>query len=114
MYERSKEHLKNAEDFSKGSHIVKHWMSEHPDSSKCPVFSFRIIGRYRDCLSRQVAEALRIMYTTDQILNSKNEYMANCLTRLCVEEDRYERKKRERKEEEEEQQEIKELEALRD
>jgi hypothetical protein len=26
LYERSKEHLKNAEDFSKGSHIVKHWM----------------------------------------------------------------------------------------
>ena len=111
LYERSKEHLKNAEDFSKGSHIVKHWMSEHPDSSKSPVFSFRIIGRYRDCLTRQVAEALRIMYTTDQILNSKNEYMANCLTRLCVEEDNYEKKKRERKEEEQE--DIKELEAFK-
>jgi LytS/YehU family sensor histidine kinase len=88
-------------------------MSEHPDSSKCPVFSYRNIGRYSDCLSQQVAEALRIMYTTDQILKSKNEYMANCLTRLCFEEDRYERKKRERKEEEEEQQEIKELEAFK-
>jgi hypothetical protein len=51
-------------------------------------------------LSRQVAEAIRILDTKDQILNSKNEYMANCLTRICVEEERYERKKRERQEEE--------------
>ena len=52
-------------------------------------------------MSRQVAEAINIMYSKDQLLNSKNEYMANCLTRICVEEERFERKKRERKEEEE-------------
>ena len=50
----------------------------------------------------QVAEAISIMYSKDQLLNSKNEYMANCLTRICVEAERFEQKKRERKEEEEE------------
>jgi hypothetical protein len=43
-------------------------------------------ARFRDCLSRQFAKVISIMYTKDQQLNSKNEYMANCLTRICVEE----------------------------
>ena len=102
LYERSKEHLKDAEDFDPSSHIVKHWMNVHPDSNSCPQFSFTIKAKFRDCLSRQVAEAISIMYTKDQLLNSKNEYMANCLTRICVEENRFERKKREREEEEQE------------
>ena len=46
-----------------------------------------------------MAEAIRILYTRDQILNSKNEYMANCLTRICVEENKLNKKKREREEE---------------
>ena len=59
-------------------------------------------ARFRDCLSRQVTEAISIIYTKDQLLNSKNEYMANCLTRICVEENRFERKKSEREEVEQE------------
>ena len=102
LYERSREHLKDAADFDSGSHIVKHWMNEHPDMEECPVFSFSILSRFRDCLSRQVAEAITINYTRDQLLNSKNEYMANCLTRICVEETRFEKHKREREEEEKE------------
>ena len=42
LYERSREHLKDAKDFDNGSHIVKHWMNEHPESEECPVFSFSI------------------------------------------------------------------------
>jgi hypothetical protein len=49
-----------------------------------------------------VAEAIRIMYTRDNILNSKCEYLNNCIPRLTIEENVYERKKRERLEEEEE------------
>jgi hypothetical protein len=94
LYERSKEHLKDAESFDPGSHIVKHWMLEHPDERDCPGFSFSIMSRFRDCLSRQVAEAISIQYTKDQILNSKNEYMANCLTRICIEENKFEKKEK--------------------
>ena len=64
-----------------------------------PWVHFLYPGEAKDCLSRQVAEAIRILCTKDQILNSKNEYMANCLARICVEEDKYARKKRERLEE---------------
>ena len=77
-------------------------MNVHPDSNSCPQFSFTIKAKFRDCLSRQVAEAISIMYSKDKLLNSKNEYMANCLTRICEKAERFERKKRERKEEEEE------------
>ena len=75
-------------------------MNEHPDTEECPVFSFSILSKFRDCLSRQVAEAITIIYTRDKLINSKNEYMANCLTRICVEENRFEKHKREREEEE--------------
>ena len=44
-------------------------------------------------------EAITINYTRNKLLNSKNEYMANCLTRICVEENRFEKSKRERDEE---------------
>ena len=73
LYERSREHLKDASEFDSGSHIVKHWMNEHPDTEECPVFSFSILSKFRDCLSRQEAEAITINYTRDQLLNSKNE-----------------------------------------
>ena len=66
---------------------------------ECPVFTFSIVNKFRDCLSRQVAEAITINYTKDRLLNSKNEYMANCLTRICVEENKLDKKKREREEE---------------
>ena len=32
FYEGSREHMKDAEDFSHGSHIVKHWMNDHVES----------------------------------------------------------------------------------
>jgi hypothetical protein len=102
LYERSREHFKDAEDFGAGSHMVKHWMSSHSDENSCPPFQFKIIGSYRDCLSRQVSEALKIQNTGDEILNSKNEYASNCLARIVVDMDKFERKKMDRKEEEEE------------
>ena len=50
-------------------------------------------------MSRQVAEAIRIHYATDELLNSKNEYNANHLSRVIVDEDVYTKKKREKMEE---------------
>ena len=61
-----------------------------------------VLKTFRDCLSRQVSESIKIHYSRDKLLNSKNEYNANCLTRVVVEEEVYERKKRERREEIEE------------
>ena len=43
-----------------GSHMVKHWMTLRPEDQSWPPFKFKILGGYRDCLSRQVAEAIKI------------------------------------------------------
>ena len=34
---------------------------------------------------------MRIFLSEDEMLNSKNEYLANCLSRVLVSEDRFER-----------------------
>ena len=64
-----------------------------------PPFTFSITTMFKDCLSRQIGEALRIQYSPDMILNSKSEYLDNCITRLTIEESQWERKEREKSEE---------------
>ena len=113
LYERSKEHVNDADSFTQGSHIVKHWMTSHADDQDKPDFIFRVLSSYKDCLSRQVAEAIRIHYTGDVLLNSKNEYNANHLSRVVVEENVFQRKKRERQEEVEEMEEKKRWEVFK-
>ena len=99
FHERMVEHVRDADKFSNKSHIIKHWMLSHKDLDQRPPFAFKVINKYKDCLSRQVGEAIKIQHTTDNILNSKCEYLSNCLTRLTVLEDDWERKKREKDEE---------------
>ena len=57
-------------------------------------------GRYKDCLSRQISEALMINNSPDVLLNSKGEYGHNSVTRLVVQEDAWTRRERDRLEEE--------------
>ena len=99
LHERAVEHVRDAENFSPKSYIMKHWMSKHPDIPSPPQMEFT--ARYRDCLSRQIGEALRINYSKDNILNSKSEYLQNKISRLTIEEDAWERRERSRLEVEE-------------
>ena len=99
LNERALEHVRDAQAFSAKSHITKHWMNSHPSLPSPPKMEFSITSRFRDCLSRQIGEALRINYSKDNLLNSKAEYMANSLTRLTIKEDPWELKERTRKEE---------------
>ena len=46
--------------------------------------------------SRQVAEVMKILHTTDNILNRKNEYLDNNIPRICVDDSKLDRMKRER------------------
>ena len=64
--------------------------------------TFTVLALFKDALSRQISEAIRIHYSVDNILNSKSEYMSNKISRLTIEEDAWERKERSRLEEEEE------------
>ena len=102
LHERANEHFRDARDFSEKSHMVKHWLSSHQEDKEVPGFRFRITGTFKDCLSRQINEAMKIFLSEDEMLNSKNEYLANCLTRVQVSEDRFERKMRELREDDEE------------
>jgi hypothetical protein len=95
LYERVKEHLKNAKDLEKDSHIVKHWFLEHPQLQTQPQFKFKIIGKFKDCLSRQISEAVRLSLRPGS-LNSKGEYGRCTIPRLVIQEDEYERKRNER------------------
>jgi hypothetical protein len=102
LHERANEHFRDAKDFSEKSHMIKHWLSSHQEEKEVPNFRFKIKGTFKDCLSRQITEAMRIFLSEDEMLNSKNEYLANCLSRVQVSEDRFERKKRELQEDDEE------------
>ena len=113
IHERSREHERDAEGFSKKSHLVKHWMECHPEETKQPPFRFRIVRQYRDCMSRQIGEAIEIQRSGDELLNSKCEYLQNCITRITVNEETWERKERERREEESEKEEELRLEAFK-
>ena len=91
LAERTIEHFNDAESFSKRSHMVKHWMTSHMELDIIPPFQIKIVKQYRDCLSRQVGEAVAILLTKDNLLNSKNEYIQNYITRITVQEDMLER-----------------------
>ena len=113
LAERCGEHFRDAESFNKKSHVIKHWMSSHEEADSPPPFRFRIVKQYKDCLSRQVGEAIAILLSKDKLLNSKNEYLQNCITRITVQEDIYERKTRIIREEEEEKQDEERIKAFR-
>ena len=80
-------------------------MNSHPDREDAPPFKINILRQYKDCLSRQVGEAIAILLSKDTLLNSKNEYIQNCISRITVEEDQFARRKRLLDEEQEEKQE---------
>ena len=83
IHERALEHVTDAQAFSTKSHIVKHWMSSHPTLPTPPEMEFSVTGMFKDCLSKQISEALRINNSADVLLNSKGEYGHNSASRLA-------------------------------
>ena len=77
-------------------------MMSHGEMEALLPFRIKIIKQYKDCLSRQMGEAIKILLSKDQLLHSKNEYIQNCIARKTVQEDPYERKARLLQEEDEE------------
>ena len=93
FHERMAEHSEDAKKFSHGSHIIKHWMDQNPASREMPVFKYKIRATFKDCLTRQTTEAVAIMLHDGALLNGKNDYLTNCIIRVRVEEEKYERKR---------------------
>ena len=104
LFERAGEHMAAARGLQRGSHMIKHWFLDHPGVEELPGFKFRIIGKYKDSMTRQIKEAIRVQNRPGN-LNSKGEFGGGTIPRLVVEVSDYEKKKaelEERKREEEE------------
>ena len=87
IYERAAEHRQDSDDRSEDSHLVKHWRISHPELPTPPQFSIQVVGSYRDALSRQVGEAVRIDLRGEDVLNSKAEFNRCRLPRLTINKD---------------------------
>ena len=80
LFSRSIEHLRNYRQGTNTSFIKKHQDSKHGGQE--PVFTARVTARTRDCLSRQVREAVLIRRSDKNILNGKSEWHQPALYRV--------------------------------
>ena len=104
MFERVREHFDAKESLKKDSHMVKHWFTSHPTLDIALPFRFKIIGKYKDCLTRQLKEAVILGKKPDS-LNSKGEFGGGSIPRLTIEPDRFKVKIKELAEKEKEEEE---------
>ena len=84
LYERNKEHMTDREGLKEESHQVKHWLTDHQDLQAPPRFRFKLVRKFNDPMSRQLAEAVRIELRGASILNSKSEYTRCRVPRLRI------------------------------
>ena len=80
------------------SHRMKHWVMDHPDLPDPPRFKMKIISSYRDPLTRQVSEAVRIEMRGGNTLNSKTEYNRCRIPRLVIDQEVWQKMKMKEKE----------------
>ena len=87
LYERSKEHEKEKNDKMIESHQIKHWQLEHKELDAPPRFKFSIVNSFKDPLTRQLAESVRIERRGMEILNSRSEYSRCRVPRLQIDQE---------------------------
>ena len=95
LYERAKEHVADRINNREESHQVKHWISSHEDLKSPPKFEFKIVSSFKDPLTRQLSEAIRIERRGDSILNSKAEFNRCRIPRLVIDLEAWKSKKQE-------------------
>ena len=91
LYERALEHIRDGKAGKEDSHIAKHWRESHPNE-ECPEFRFKLVRGFKDSLSRQISESVRIDMRGN-VLNSKTEYSRCRLPRLGIEKNEEEMRK---------------------
>ena len=72
-------------------------MESHQDKEEAPPFKFRIVGKFKDCMTRQITEAVRIAWRIEP-LNSKSEFGRTVIPRVTVEKEAWQRRKDEEEE----------------
>jgi hypothetical protein len=91
LKERAGEHWQDAISNKEESHMIKHWMNDHPEEKKVPVFKFKIVSSFKDALTRQVAESVRIDIRGQNVLNSRTEFSRCHLPRLTIDLEEWEK-----------------------
>ena len=80
LYTRSREHQQNYEKKKSESFMLKHQIGEH--GGAVADFSAKILGTFKDCLSRQVSEGIHIRRCSSKVLNSKAEWHQPAMWRV--------------------------------
>ena len=70
----------NFASVNKESFMREHQAEQH--EGQPPHFTTKVTGRYRDCLTRQVAEGVAIRRCKTAVLNSKSEWHQPSLWRV--------------------------------
>ena len=102
IFERAAEHQADATSRKEDSHILKHWLTSHPEDPNPPAFRIEVVGSFNDALTRQVAEAVRIELRGENVLNSKSEYTRCRIPRLVIDQAEWRKNKQNEKAELEE------------
>ena len=78
--------MKGGTRLDEGNFIAKHWLEAHPTLNRPPGIKFQVKNSFKDALSREVEEALKIEKANSDhslsILSSKSEWSSGSLTRL--------------------------------
>ena len=77
---RVEEHMTLLRNLDPKSFQLAHWAMEHDDDLECPEFTFKVLGQFRDALTRQITEAIYIMENGS--LNKRNEFRMNEICRM--------------------------------
>ena len=77
LRKRVEEHMMSLNNLNPKSFQLLHWFEQHKDDKDPPNFKFKVLGQYRDALTRQISEAIHIRDSGS--LNRKNEFRINDL-----------------------------------
>ena len=81
---RGKEHLAGLKNKQEGNMLYKHKILEHTEEENIE-FKMEITGLFKDALTRQANEAVRIKNCAkSEILNSKSQFNHPPITRIVV------------------------------
>ena len=80
---RTKEHVSSIRRGNPANPMVKHNSTMHPNAK--PLFGIKILGAFKDPLSRQAEEGVRIYSANpNKIMNSKTEFHHPALKRISL------------------------------
>ena len=94
IYEHAGEHWTDRQNWSEGSYLVKHWSECHGDLQEHPTFKFKVVLSFKDALTRQVSEAVRIDLRGGWVLNRTREYSHYEITKLTKYQEEWKNTKR--------------------